>query len=185
MTLQFTTSQLADSIELFRYYKRLAERAIAQCSDEDLVAALDSESNSIAILVKHLSGNMRSRWTDFLSSDGEKPDRDRDAEFASPPVTRGELLATWERGWSCVFNALEALTDADVVRTVRIRNEPHSVVQAINRQVAHYAYHVGQIVFVAKHLTAVRTGRWESLSVPRGQSRVFTEEVVAGKKSQR
>ena len=185
MPHQFTTSYAKDSLGLFRYYKKLAERAMAQCPNEALFIVLDSESNSIAIIVKHMAGNMRSRWRDFLTSDGEKPDRNRDTEFEDPPKTRAELLALWERGWKYVFDALEPLTEADMARTVTIPTDPHSVMQAINRQIAHYAHHIGQILFVAKHLTTKATGKWDSLSVPRGQSKQFTAEVAAGRKSQR
>jgi hypothetical protein len=185
MPHQFTTSYVKDSIDLFRYYKNLAERAMAQCPDAALFTPLDAESNSIAIIVKHMSGNMRSRWSDFLTSDGEKPDRNRDTEFEEAPKTRAELLELWERGWKYVFDALQPLTDADVTRTVTIRNEPHSVMQAINRQVAHYSHHIGQILFLAKHLTFTSTGKWQSLSVPPGQSKQFTADVAAGRKSQR
>ena len=185
MAHQLTTSYLKDSIDLFRYYKKLAERAIAQCPDGALFTVLDPESNSIAIIVKHMSGNMRSRWRDFLTTDGEKPDRNRDTEFEDAPKTRAELLEAWERGWKYLFDALEPLSEADMARTVTIRTEPHSVMQAINRQIAHYSHHIGQIVFVAKHLTSKSTGKWDSLSVPRGKSKQFTAEVAAGKKSQR
>jgi len=185
MPHQFTTSYIKDSIDLFRYYKNLAERAMAQCPDAALFTILDAQSNSIAVIVKHMSGNMCSRWSDFLTSDGEKPDRNRDTEFEEPPKTRAELLELWERGWKYVFDALQPLTDADAARTVTIRNEPHSVMQAINRQVAHYSHHIGQILFLAKHLTFTSTGKWQSLSVPRGQSKQFTADVAAGRKSQR
>jgi uncharacterized damage-inducible protein DinB len=185
MPHQFSTSYVKDSISLFQYYKRLGERAMAQCPDEGLFAVIDAESNSIAIIVKHLAGNMRSRWMDFLTTDGEKADRNRDTEFEEPPKTRAALMELWERGWKYVFDALEPLTDADLGRTVTIRTEPHSVMQAIHRQVAHYSHHVGQIVFLAKHLTAKATGRWDSLSVPRGQSKQFAADVAAGRKSQR
>ncbi len=158
---------------------------MAQCPDAALFTTLDAESNSIAITVKHMSGNMRSRWMDFLTSDGEKPDRNRDTEFEEPPKTRAELLELWERGWKYLFDALEPLSEADVTRTVTIRNEPHSVMQAINRQVAHYSHHIGQILFLAKHLTFSSMGKWQSLSVPRGQSKQFTADVAAGRKSQR
>jgi len=131
-----------------------------QCPDEGLFTALDAESNSIAIIVKHLSGNMRSRWTEFLTSDGEKPDRNRDAEFEEPPQTRADLLELWEGGWKYLFDALKPLTDDDMTRTVTIRTEPHSAMQAINRQLAHYAHHVGQILFLAKHLSTKATGKW-------------------------
>src|SRR3989441_4821575 len=156
MPHQFTTSYVKDSIDLFRYYKKLAERAMAQCSDEGLFATLDAESNSIAIIVKHMAGNMRSRWMDFLTSDGEKPDRNRDTEFEQPPRTRAELLEVWERGWKYLFDALTPLTDADLTRSVPIRTEPHSVMQAINRQVAHYSHHIGQIVFLARHFAGAK-----------------------------
>ena len=185
MPHQFTTSYVKDSLDLFRYYKKLAERAMAQCSDDNLFAVIDSESNSIAMIVKHMAGNMRSRWMDFLTTDGEKPDRNRDTEFEDAPKTRAALMELWERGWKYLFDALEPLTDADLARTVTIRTEPHSVMQAINRQVAHYSHHVGQILFLAKHLTAKATGKWDSLSVPRGQSKAFTADVAAGRKSQR
>jgi uncharacterized damage-inducible protein DinB len=185
MPHQLSTSYLQDSIGLFRYYKKLADRAMAQCPDEALFITLDAESNSIAIIVKHLAGNMRSRWLDFLTTDGEKPDRNRDTEFETPPATRAQLMEQWERGWKYIFDALEPLTEADLTRTVTIRTEPHSVMQAINRQVAHYAHHVGQILFLAKHLTFSKTGKWESLSVPRGHSADFTARVAAGEKSQR
>lgn len=185
MAHQFTTSYVKDSIDLFRFYKQLADRAIEQCPDEGLFATLDVESNSIAIIVKHLSGNMRSRWTDFLTSDGEKPDRNRDTEFEDPPKARAELVEMWERGWKYLFDALEGLTEADLTKTVKIRTEPHSVMQAINRQMAHYTNHVGQILFAAKHFTVAKTGKWTSLSVPRGQSKTFTADVAAGRKSQR
>jgi Protein of unknown function (DUF1572) len=177
MALQFTTSYLEDSLSLFRYYKSLAQRAMAQLTDEQLLAVLDSEMNSIAVIVKHMAGNMRSRWTDFLTSDGEKPDRNRDAEFIDPPSTREALLALWEDGWQCVLGALQPLSDKDLQRTVMIRGEAHSVMQAINRQLAHYSYHCGQIVLIAKHF---KDREWQSLSVPRGQSAEFHRRVVAG-----
>ena len=167
MAHRFTTSYTADAKDLFRYYKRLGERAMEQCPEEGLFATLDAESNSIAITVKHLAGNMRSRWTDFLTSDGEKPDRNRDSEFEAPPKTRAELLALREAGWKQVFATLEPLTDADLARQVLIRAEPHSVLQAIQRQIAHYAYHVGQIVYLGKHFAG---GRWTALTVPRRKS---------------
>jgi hypothetical protein len=168
MPTKFTTSYLEDSLELFRYYKKLAERAIEQVADEHLFQAIDEENNSIAIVVKHMAGNMRSRWTNFLTTDGEKPDRDRDSEFVTPPATREALLDVWERGWTHVFEALEPLSDADLRRTVTIRGEAHSVMQAIHRQVAHYANHVGQIVMLAKHFAGAR---WVSLTIPRNRAR--------------
>src|ERR1700744_3915117 len=154
MALEFTTSYIDDTRALFRQYKGLADRAMAQVSDEQLFLALGTEENSIAVVVKHLAGNMRSRWTDFLTTDGEKADRNRDSEFeptAASTTTRADLLEDWERGWAALLGTLESLTDADLGRTVRIRGGAHSVMQAINRQVAHYAMHVGQIVLLAKH----------------------------------
>jgi len=185
MAQKSSTSYVKDSIGLFEYYKKLGERAMAQAPDEALFAALDKESNSIAIIVKHMAGNMRSRWMDFLTTDGEKPDRNRDAEFEDAPRTRAELVALWEKGWKHVFDALEPLTDADLTRQVTIRSEPHSVMQAISRQLAHYAHHVGQIVFVAKHLTVVEKGKWESLSVPRGKSAQINAQVAGGEVTHR
>ena len=182
MALEFTTSYLQDSLALFRYYKRLAERAMEQITDEQFLVPLDREANSIAIIVKHLAGNMRSRWTDFLTTDGEKSSRDRDREFVDPPSTRQDLLAAWEDGWNLLFAALEPLTDADLTRTVTIRGEAHSVMQAINRQLAHYPHHVGQIVLLAKHFAC---DHWQSLSVPRNQSAEFNRKVAAGEASQR
>ena len=182
MALKLTTSYVEDSLSLFRMYKRLGEGAMAQVRDEELFVELDAEANSIAILVKHMAGNMRSRWTDFLSSDGEKPDRDRDGEFVDAPRSREAVMALWEAGWAAVFAALEPLSDADLGRTVTIRGEAHSVMQAVNRQVAHYAYHVGQMVLLAKHFAG---GKWESLSVPRNRSAEFNRRVVAGETSQR
>ncbi|HWE49219.1 MAG TPA: DUF1572 domain-containing protein [Bryobacteraceae bacterium] len=182
MALKFTTSYLEDSLSVFRYYKKLAENAMAQLSDDQLFATLDDEMNSIAVIVKHVAGNMISRWTDFLTSDGEKPDRNRDAEFVDPPPTREALLQYWNQGWDRLFSALGPLSDADLTRTITIRGEAHSVTQAINRQVAHYSYHVGQIVFLARQLSH---DKWESLSVPRNKSADFNRRVAAGDASQR
>jgi len=169
-------------MELFRYYKKLGERAMAQCPEEALFTTLDTESNSIAIIVKHMAGNMRSRWTDFLTTDGEKPDRNRDTEFEEPPRTRTELMELWERGWKLLFGALEPLSDADQTRTITIRTEPHSVTQAINRQVAHYSYHVGQIVYLARHFAGKK---WQTLTIPKKKSAEFNKKVASGKLSQR
>lgn len=182
MAHRFTTSFVEDSLSLFRYYKKLAEGAMAQLSDEQLYVTLDPEMNSIAVIAKHMAGNMRSRWTNFLTSDGEKPDRDRDSEFIEPPAARAALIETWEEGWRRLFEALEPLSDADLSRTITIRGEPHSVMQAINRQIAHYAMHCGQIIFLAKHL---QHENWKSLSVPRNQSGDFNRRVLAGEASQR
>ena len=182
MALKFTTSYLQDSVDLLRYYKKLAERAMEQVTDELLFAELDEGSNSIAIIVKHMAGNMRSRWVDFLTADGEKPDRHRDSEFVDPPATREALLQLWEDGWSHVFRALEPLSEEDLARTVTIRGEAHSVMQAINRQVAHYPQHIGQIVMLAKHFAH---DHWQSLSIPRNRSAEFNRKVSTGESSQR
>jgi hypothetical protein len=182
MALRFTTSYIEDSLSLFRYYKNLAERALAQVGDDQLLAVLDSEGNSIAVIVKHMTGNMQSRWPDFLTTDGEKPSRDRDAEFEDPPATRVALMAAWEAGWQCLFTALEPLSDEDMQRTVTIRGEAHSVMQTINRQLAHYAYHCGQIVFLAKHFGH---SEWKSLTIPRRKSADFNRRVATGEASQR
>jgi hypothetical protein len=154
-----------------RGHKRMGEGAMSQLRDEDFFVTLDPESNSVAVLVKHLAGNMRSRFTDFLASDGEKPDRFRDHEFeVTRATTRAEAMHWWEEGWACVLGTIEGLKPEDVLRTVTIRNEPHTVLQAINRQIAHYAQHIGQIVFLAKHL---RSTEWKTLSIPRGKSEDF------------
>src|SRR5262244_3027802 len=182
MAHERTDSYLKDSISLFHYYKKLGENAIAQCPDQGLFAALDQENNSMAIVVKHMAGNMRSRWTDFLTSDGEKANRNRDSEFEAPPKTRAEMLDLWDAGWKCVFSALEPLSDAGMTKTVTIRGEEHSVMQAVNRQIAHYAYHVGQIVLLAKHFAGAN---WKALTIPKKKSEEFSADVAAGKKSQR
>jgi uncharacterized damage-inducible protein DinB len=182
MPLKFTTSYIEDSLTLFRYYKTLTEKAMTQASDVQLTEVLDPEMNSIAQIVKHMAGNMRSRWMNFLTTDGEKPDRNRDSEFMDPPATRQSVLVLWEQGWQYLFSALEPLSDQDLGRTVTIRGEPHSVMQAINRQMAHYSYHCGQIVFLAKHF---KHKDWQTLSVPRGQSAGFNRRVQAGEASQR
>jgi Protein of unknown function (DUF1572) len=171
MAIDLASHYLEEARRQMRGYKRMGEGAMAQLGDGDVFLTLDPESNSVAILVKHLAGNMRSRFTDFLSSDGEKPDRFRDREFeVSGATTRAEVMKWWEEGWACVFGAIDALKPEDVVRTVTIRGEPHTVLQAINRQIAHYAAHIGQIVFLAKHF---RSSEWVTLSVPRGKSEEF------------
>ncbi|HXM33715.1 MAG TPA: DUF1572 domain-containing protein [Pyrinomonadaceae bacterium] len=162
---------LADALSTFRAYRKLAEKALAQLSDEEYFATLDEESNSIAVIMKHIGGNMLSRWTDFLTSDGEKPDRQRDLEFViDPQTTKADVLAYWERGWGCLFSALESLRPEDFEKKVTIRGQEHTIVQAINRQMTHYASHIGQIVFLAKHF---RSAEWKSLSVPRNRSAEF------------
>ncbi|MGA8741079.1 MAG: DUF1572 family protein [Terracidiphilus sp.] len=182
MALKFTSSYIEDALAVFHQYKALGERAMQQVSDEQLFASLDDETNSIAIIVKHMVGNMRSRWTDFLTADGEKPSRNRDSEFVDPPATREALMREWDDGWAAVFGAIEPLTDADMGRTVTIRGEAHSVMQAINRQLAHYPQHVGQIVLLAKHYAGER---WQTLSVARNKSAEFNRKVAAGEASQR
>lgn len=161
---------------------RKSVKAPSHKSRTTISPPLDPEMNSIAQIVKHMAGNMCSRWTGFPEADGEKPDRNRDTEFEAPPAIRAELMKLWEDGWACMFHALEPLADADLSRETFIRGERHSIVQAINRQIAHYSYHVGQIVFLAKHL---QSANWKSLSVPRGGSTTFNADVAAGRKSQR
>ncbi len=159
---------LGEAIHQFRGLKKLSDRALAQTAPEDFFKTLDAESNSIALIVKHIAGNLRSRWTDFLTSDGEKEDRHRDSEFLVEPAdTRESLEERWNEGWSVLFAALEPLKAEDLQRIVTIRGKPHTVLRAINRQLVHYAYHVGQLVFLAKHFAG---SRWESLSIPRGRS---------------
>jgi hypothetical protein len=182
MALEFTTSYLADAISLFRYYKKLGEGAMRQVSDEQLFQSLDEEGNSIAITVKHMSGNMLSRWSEFLTSDGEKPTRNRDAEFEFSEGSRDAVMTLWESGWGCLFSALEPLTEADLSRRVTIRGEAHSVVQAVNRQLAHYPHHVGQIVLLAKHFAG---SRWQTLSIAKNSSAAFNQKVATGEASQR
>jgi hypothetical protein len=181
MEVDLATHYLDEARRQFRGHKRMGEGAMAQLRDEDFFVTLDAESNSVAILVKHLAGNMRSRFTDFLSSDGEKPDRFRDREFEiTGATTRGDVMKWWDEGWACVFGAIETLKPEDVMRTVTIRGEPHTVLQAINRQIAHYAQHVGQIVFLAKHL---RSSDWKTLTIPRGKSEEFKTVTPKAHKS--
>jgi hypothetical protein len=162
---------LPDALRQFRKYRALADRALEQVADADFFRAPDPESNSIALVMKHLSGNMRSRWRDFLATDGEKADRNRDSEFvAAPGETRQGIVEAWDAGWALLFAALAPLRAEDLGRTVRIRGEAHTVMQAIQRQLTHYAYHVGQIVFLAKHYAG---SRWKSLSIPKGRSKDF------------
>jgi hypothetical protein len=170
----------SDSLTSFRNYKKLAERAIEQVSDDEFFATIDDEANSIALIVKHIAGNLRSRWTDFLTSDGEKADRNRDTEFEIIADTRESLMQYWESGWQTLFGAIEPLTPDDFSKTVTIRGEPHTIVEAINRQLTHYAYHVGQIVFLAKHF---RSSDWKTLSVPKNRSAEFNQHVSNRKDS--
>jgi len=162
---------LKDSLSSFRAYKKLADKGIAQLKDQEFFTTLDGEDNSVAVIMKHIAGNMISRWTVFLTADGEKPNRNRDSEFViEPHTTKEDVLAYWEKGWQCLFSALDPLTPQDMERTVLIRGEKHTVVQAINRQMMHYAYHIGQIVFLAKHF---RSTEWTSLSIPKNRSAEF------------
>lgn len=148
----------------FAEMKRSAERAISQVSDEELLWAPNEESNSIAVIMKHMSGNMLSRWTDIFESDGEKPDRNRDGEFEARGLTREALLALWERGWARLQETLASLGEEDLLRTITIRSQPHSLIQAIERQMYHYGYHIGQIVYICK---ALRNADWQTLTIPR------------------
>ncbi len=170
---------LKDAINQFRKLKELADKAISQVAEKDLFFIPDENSNSIAIIMKHMAGNMRSRWRDFLTSDGEKPDRHRDSEFViEKGDSRESIFQAWERGWQYVFEALEPLDPDDLNKTVLIRTEPHTVIEAINRQITHYAYHVGQIVFLARSLAG---SQWQSLSIPGGKSDEFNL-MMRGKK---
>ncbi|MDR3749385.1 MAG: DinB family protein [Acidobacteriota bacterium] len=178
----FRARYIDEAFRSFRGHKRLADGAIAQLSDEQFFATPDPESNSVALIMKHLAGNMRSRFANFLTTDGEKPDRNRDREFVMhADAKREEVLASWEKYWQLVFDTLNSLHPGDLDRTVTIRGEPHSVLQAINRQVAHYAYHVGQIVFLAKHW---KGAQWKTLSVPKGQSEQVNAELLKKQKKQ-
>ena len=177
MTTDPAAHYLDEAHRQMRGHKRLAEGAMAQLKDEELFVTLDPESNSIAVIVKHMAGNMRSRFTDFLTTDGEKPDRYRDQEFElSPATTRGDLTKWWAQGWARVFEAIESLKPEDLMLRVTIRGEPHTVLQAINRQVMHSAYHIGQIAYLAKHW---KGAQWQTLSVPKGQSEQFNAKKIA------
>jgi hypothetical protein len=165
----------ADALQSFRNYKKLAESAIQQIDDEDFFKTIDAESNSVAVIVKHIAGNLHSRWRDFLTSDGEKPDRNRDTEFEMVADTRESLIQFWETGWQMLFDNIEPLTVGDFSKTISIRGEPHTIVEAINRQLTHYSYHIGQIVFLAKHL---RSADWKTLSVPKNKSAQFNQYLA-------
>ncbi|MGI9166817.1 MAG: DUF1572 family protein [Pyrinomonadaceae bacterium] len=176
MNEQLTKDYLSDALANFRAYRKLAEKALDQLNHEELFIAIDEESNSIAVIMKHMAGNMLSRWTDFLTTDGEKPDRNRDLEFVIEPHTTKEgLVAYWEKGWDAVFTAIESLRPDDFEKKVMIRGEEHTIVQAINRQMTHYAYHIGQIVFLAKHF---RSHEWRSLSIPKNRSAEFNQYLT-------
>ena len=163
---------LSSTISLYEYYKNLGEKAMAQCSDEALFYVPDAKSNSISVIVRHLHGNMLSRWTDFLTTDGEKEWRQRDQEFEEAPATRAEIMQLWDDGWACVLNALRSLTTADLETIVYIRNMGQTVEEAMMRQLAHYAYHVGQVVYLARWLNE---GDWTSLTIPKGSSNEYNQ----------
>jgi len=171
----------SDAVASFRNYKKLAEKALDQISDEEFFATIDEEANSVAVVVKHIAGNLVSRWSDFLTTDGEKPTRDRDAEFEINDDSRKELMEFWERGWQTLFENIEPLTIEDFTKTVTIRGQEHTIVEAFNRQLTHYAYHVGQIVLLAKHF---KSADWETLSIPKNHSAEFntflTNKKAAG-----
>jgi len=180
--MKTSTDYLASSILIFKEYKKLAEKAIEQLNEEELFWKPEPESNSAYLVMKHLAGNMRSRWINFLTEDGEKPWRDRDNEFEDEPatglrVTKDEVIKMWNEGWQCVFDALEPLTPADLEKIVYIRSEAHSVMEALNRQVAHYSYHIGQIVYIAK---IIRSAQWQTLSIPKGKgkSQEFNDNMM-------
>lgn len=172
MTNDFIETYHSDALKSFENYKKLAEGAIGQVSDEEFFAAIDVEANSIAVVVKHIAGNLHSRWRDFLSSDGEKPDRNRDTEFETIDDTRESLMAFWQSGWQTLFDNIGPLTEEDFAKTVTIRGEPHTIVEAINRQLTHYAYHIGQIALLAKHF---KSADWKTLSVPKNKSAEFNK----------
>lgn len=178
--MEATNSYLESVKKQFLYYKTLGEKAIDQLDPEQLFVSINDETNSIATIVKHLSGNMLSRWTDFLTSDGEKEWRNRDAEFEDTIKTKEELLVLWEKGWNCFFDALNALQTEQLSTIIYIRNEGHTVIEAINRQLAHYPYHIGQIVFYAKIL---KKSEWTSLSIPKNKSNTYNSEKFSKEKS--
>ena len=177
MTDKLAGHYLENAAEVFRGLKKLADGAAAQVSDEEFFRTIDAESNSIALIMKHMAGNMRSRWTDFLSTDGEKADRHRDTEFVAEGEDRAAILERWEAGWRTLFDTLASLAGVDPLQTVPIRGEPHTIVAAVNRQLAHYGQHTGQIVFLAKHL---RSAGWKTLSIARGRSEDFNPKLDEG-----
>jgi len=174
MAEEIVTNYHRDAISSFRSAKKLAERAMEQIADDEFFATIDEEANSIALIVKHIAGNLRSRWTDFLTTDGEKADRNRDTEFELIGEKREALMKFWEEGWQILFDSIEPLRAEDFSKTVTIRGEPHTVVEAINRQLTHYSYHIGQIVLLAKHF---RSKEWKTLSVPKNRSAEFNRFV--------
>jgi hypothetical protein len=178
-TSKQSASVIIATIEIFRSQHKLAEGAIQQTSDENLRKPLDDNTNSIAVIMKHLAGNMLSRWSDFLTSDGEKPGRDRDSEFVDDFPDRAAALAYWDRGWAKLFEELGKLSDADLFKTITIRGEPHHVIDAIMRQVSHVGYHTGQIVQIARILAG---DEWNVLTIPRGRSKDFNEQMAQKKR---
>ncbi len=172
--MKTSTNPIESALGIFKQYKALADKAMEQLSDEEYFRLPDPESNSIAVIVKHVNGNLLSRWTDFLTTDGEKEWRDRDGEFEMDKMARGQLLATWEKAWQCLFSALEPLTRDDLGKIITIRNEPHSVLEAINRSLAHVSYHVGQIVFLAKMF---KSEQWQTLTIAKKKSREFNQKM--------
>lgn len=181
MTDSLAEHYIENATAEFRGLKRLADKAVAQLSDEEFFRVIDPESNSVALIMKHLAGNMRSRWTDFLTSDGEKPDRRRDSEFLIEGEDRRAIEEKWEAGWQTLFDALAGLKPEDLMRRVQIRREPHTVVEAVNRQLTHYGEHVGQVVFLAKHL---KSAGWKTLSIPRGMSEAFNRKQTEASQPQ-
>lgn len=173
---------IESTTKLFKYYKSLGERTFAQLEEKDLAWRQNESTNSIEIIVHHLSGNMLSRWTDFLTADGEKPWRDRDAEFEQGYGSKAEMMAAWEKGWDCLFDALNGLKDDDLMRIVYVRNEGQTVVELIQRQLAHYASHVGQILHIGKE---IKGEKWTSLSIPKGTSKSFNDTKFSQEKSRR
>lgn len=178
MKSEILENYLAETVETFRSYKKLAERAFEQVSDDEFFVLIDAESNSLAIIAKHIGGNLRSRFSDFLTSDGEKSDRDRDSEFVTESDTRESVMQVWETGWQTLFDTLESLTVEDIGKTVKIRTEDFTVTKAVTRSLSHISYHVGQIAFLAKHL---RSSEWKTLSVPRGKTNEFNEYLAENK----
>jgi hypothetical protein len=169
---QIIENYLPEALESFRSYKKMAEKAMAQVDDEEFFRLIDPEANSIAVIVKHLAGNLRSRWTDFLTTDGEKPDRNRDAEFELSDEKREDVMQRWENGWRILFDSLESLGAKDLEKNVRIRGEDFTVAKAISRSLAHTAYHIGQITLLAKHF---RSSDWQTLSIPKNKSAQFND----------
>lgn len=176
-----STAYLDDLFRSLRGHKRLADNAIAQLNDQQFFAAPDPEDNSVAVIVKHVAGNLRSRFTDFMTSDGEKPDRHRDREFEVTDATRDQIMSWWEQHWQLLFDTINTLQPDDLERTVTIRAQPHSVLQALNRSMTHLAYHTGQIVWLSKHW---KGAAWQSLSIPKGQSEQVNAKMVEKYKAQ-